>query len=114
MDRRAELDKVIARFARERKWGKYHGPKNLAMAMVKEAAEVVEIFQWLTPAQAKNLSAAQRAHLADELADTFVYLVKIGDHFSIDLVDAALAKMRKNALKYPAAQNRGRINKSGA
>ena len=111
MDRRAELDKVIARFARERKWGKYHGPKNLAMAMVKEAAEVVEIFQWLTPAQAKNLSAAQRAHLAEELADTFVYLIKIGDHFGIDLVEAALAKMKKNALKYPAARNCGRIRK---
>lgn len=111
MDRRAELDVVIARFARERRWGKYHGPKNLAMAMVKEAAEVVEIFQWLTPAQAKNLSPAQRAHLADELADTFVYLVKIGGHFGIDLVDAALAKMKKNALKYPVARNRGRISK---
>ena len=111
MDRRAELDEVIARFARERKWGKYHGPKNLAMAMVKEAAEVVEIFQWLTPAQAKNLSAAQRAHLAEELADTFVYLTKIGDHFGIDLVDAALAKMKKNEIKYPAARNRGRIRK---
>lgn len=110
-DRRAELDRVIVRFARERKWGKYHGPKNLAMAMVKEAAEVVEIFQWLTPAQAKRLSAAQRAHLAEELADTFIYLKKIGDHFGIDLVEASLDKMRKNALKYPAALNRGRIRK---
>ena len=49
--------------------------------------------------------------LADELADTFIYLKKIGDHFGIDLIDAALAKMKKNALKYPAAQNRGRIQK---
>ena len=106
-----ELDAVIKRFARERKWGKYHGPKNLAMAMVKEAAEIVEIFQWLTPAQAKTLSPAQRAHLADELADTFIYLKKIGAHFKIDLIDASLAKMKKNALKYPAALNRGTINK---
>ncbi len=110
-DRRAELNEVVARFARERKWGKYHGPKNLAMAMVKEAAEVVEIFQWLTPVQAKKLTAAQRARLSDELADTFIYLKKIGDHFGIDLVEAALAKMKKNALKYPATLNRGRIRK---
>lgn len=109
--RDAELDETIARFARERKWGKYHGPKNLAMAMVKEAAEVVEIFQWLTPAQAKKLTPAQRAHLAEELADTFVYLKKIAGHFDIDLVDAALDKMKKNALKYPVALNRGTINK---
>lgn len=110
-DRRAELDETIARFARERKWGKYHGPKNLAMAMVKEAAEIVEIFQWLTPAQSKNLNPAQRAHLAEELADTYVYLKKIADHFGIDLTEAALAKMKKNALKYPAHLNRGRIHK---
>lgn len=110
-DRRPELDRVIAAFARERKWEKYHGPKNLAMAMVKEAAEIVEIFQWLTPAQAKKLTPEQRAHLSDELADTFIYLKKIGDHFGIDLIDASLAKMKKNALKYPAHLNRGRIQK---
>ena len=81
------------------------------MAMVKEAAEIVEIFQWLTPAQAKNLNPAQRAHLAEELADTYVYLKKIGDHFGIDLTEAALAKMKKNAIKYPAHLNRGRIHK---
>ena len=111
MDRRARLKKRIEAFARERKWGKYHTPKNLAMAMVKEAAEVVEIFQWLTPAQAENLTADQRAHLADELADTFIYLSKLGDAFGIDLIEAALAKMDKNELKYPVALNQGRIHK---
>ncbi|MFI5349796.1 MAG: nucleotide pyrophosphohydrolase [Elusimicrobiota bacterium] len=111
MDRRAQLKKRIDSFARDRKWGKYHTPKNLAMAMVKEAAEVVEIFQWLTPAQAAKLTPAQRAHLSEELADTFVYLTKIADHFGIDLVEAALAKMDKNELKYPTAQNQGRIVK---
>ena len=111
MDRQARLKKRIEAFARDRKWGKYHTPKNLAMAMVKEAAEVVEIFQWLTPAQAAKLTSAQRAHLSEELADTFVYLTKIADHFGIDLIDAALAKMDKNELKYPAALNQGRIHK---
>ena len=112
MDRRALLKKRIDDFARARKWGKYHTPKNLAMAMVKEAAEVVEIFQWLTPAQAARLTGAQRAHLAEELADTFVYLTKLGDLYGIDLVEAALAKMDKNELKYPAALNQGRIVKA--
>lgn len=112
MDRRALLKDSIARFSRERKWGKYHTPKNLAMAMVKEAAEVVEIFQWLTPAQARRLTPAQRAHLGEELADTFVYLTKIADCFGIDLIEASLAKMEKNRLKYPVARNRGKISKS--
>ena len=111
MDRRELLHETIERFARERGWGKYHTPKNLAMAMVKEAAEVVEIFQWLTPAQAKRLPPAARAHLADELADTYVYLTKIAGHYGIDLDEAALSKMKKNARKYPAALQRGGIVK---
>ena len=109
--RRALLDERLKRFARERRWEKYHTPKNLAMAMVKEAAEVVEIFQWLTPAEARRLSPERRAHLAEELADTFIYLTKLGGHYGIDLVEAALEKMEKNERRYPAARNRGRIVK---
>lgn len=108
MDKAALLKTRIERFARERRWGRYHTPKNLAMAMVKEAAEVVEIFQWKTPAEAKALSAAERAHLGEELADTFVYLTKLADSYGIDLTDAALAKMDKNEKKYPAARG-GRV-----
>ena len=114
MDRRLQLKKRLADFARARKWEKYHTPKNLAMAMVKEAAEVVEIFQWLTPAQAAKLPPAEREHLADELADTFIYLSKIADAYGVDLVEAALAKMDKNERKYPAALNQGRIVKRRA
>jgi NTP pyrophosphatase (non-canonical NTP hydrolase) len=109
--RRALLKRRIDDFCRARKWGKFHTPKNLAMAMVKEAAEVVEIFQWLTPAQASKLPPAEKAHLAEELADTFVYLSKIADAFGIDLVEAALAKMDKNERKYPAVLNQGRVVK---
>jgi NTP pyrophosphatase (non-canonical NTP hydrolase) len=109
--RRKLLDERLKSFARARRWERYHTPKNLAMAMVKEAAEVVEIFQWLTPAQAAKLPPAQRAHLAEELADTYIYLTKLGGLFGIDLVEAALAKMAKNERRYPAARNRGRIVK---
>lgn len=112
VDRRQVLQRRIEEFARVRRWGKYHTPKNLAMAMVKEAAEVVEIFQWLSPAQAKSLTSAQRKHLAEELADTYVYLSKIADAFDIDLIEAAITKMDKNELKYPAHRNRGRIEKA--
>ena len=107
MDAKERLIQRVEEFARVRQWGKYHTPKNLAMAMVKEAAEVVEIFQWLTPAQAKRLTPAQRSHLADELADTYIYLMKIARTFGIDLNAAGLSKMKKNELKYPAALNRG-------
>jgi dCTP diphosphatase len=112
MKRLPQFRARLKRFAAERRWGKYHTPKNLAMAMVKEAAEVVEIFQWKTPKEAACLTAAERAHLAEELADTFGYLLKIADHFGIDLSEAGLAKMAKNEAKYPLALNRGRVVKA--
>ena len=104
MDRLEDLERRLARFARERGWGRYHNPKNLAMAMVKEAAEVVELYQWLTPAQARRPTPRQRARLADELADTFAYLLMLARANDIDLVDAAKAKLRKNARRYPASR----------
>ncbi|NNN05202.1 MAG: nucleotide pyrophosphohydrolase [Elusimicrobia bacterium] len=107
MDRREELRRRVREFTRARGWGRFHAPKNLAMAMVKEAAEVVEIFQWLTPAQSRRLSAPARAALADELADTYVYLSMLADACGVDLVEAALAKMDKNEKKYPAPHVRG-------
>jgi dCTP diphosphatase len=101
MDARASLRRRIARFARERGWSRYHTPKNLAMAMIKEAAELVEVFQWLTPAESARPTAAQKAQLKDELADTYVYLLMIADRFGVDLDRAGLAKMDKNETKYP-------------
>lgn len=109
MDRQRLLKERVDDFSRARRWGRYHTPKNLAMAMIKEAAEIVEIFQWLTPAEAKRLTSPQRAHLADELADTYTYLFKIADAYGIDLIDAALAKMDKNERKYPLPRSRGRF-----
>lgn len=107
----AGLHAVIKRFAAERDWEQFHTPKNLAMAMSVEAAEVVEIFQWLTPEQSRALTEEQKEHLADELADTFIYLLKLSSAFHIDLLRAARRKMSKNAVKYPAAKARGRMTK---
>ncbi len=105
-ERRAELHSQIARFTRERGWGRFHNPKNLAMAMIKEAAEVVELFQWLTPAQAAKLTPALRRELADELADTYVYLTMLAGRFGLDLDEAALAKMKRNVKKHPVRRAR--------
>lgn len=111
MARLDELKKTIALFAAARDWEKFHTPKNLAMAMSVEAAEVVEIFQWLDAEQSKRLGKTERAHLADELADVYVYLLKLADSFGIDLVAAAQKKMRKNAAKYPVRKARGLATK---
>ncbi|MDE2490453.1 MAG: nucleotide pyrophosphohydrolase [Elusimicrobia bacterium] len=96
----------LERFARARRWTKYHTPKNLAMALVKEAAEVVELFQWLTPAQSVRPSGRLRARLADELADTYIYLTRLADAAGVDLDEAALAKMKRNERRFPVRRSR--------
>jgi dCTP diphosphatase len=100
-DRHADLKKALRAFARARDWEKYHTPKNLAMALSVEASELAEIFQWLTPAQASKLPPAKRTHLEEEAADVFLYLLRLGDFYGIDLAKASFAKMKKNAVKYP-------------
>lgn len=107
----AVLMRKIRRFARERDWEQFHTPKNLAMALSVEASEIVEIFQWLTGAQSRELPEKKRADLVDELADTYIYLLKLADQFGVDLNEAATLKLRKNALKYPVSKARGSAKK---
>lgn len=103
---RAALLSQIRRFAELRNWERFHTPKNLAMALHVEAAELAEIFQWLTPEQSRRLTPKQLAALKDELADVYVYLLKLSSAFQVDLDAAARAKMRKNARKYPVQKAR--------
>jgi NTP pyrophosphatase (non-canonical NTP hydrolase) len=105
------LRDAMRAFVAERDWAQFHSPKNLAMALSVEAAELVEHFQWLTEEQSRTLDAAARAPIADELADVLLYLVRIADELGIDLHAAARAKMTRNAAKYPAEKARGSARK---
>jgi NTP pyrophosphatase (non-canonical NTP hydrolase) len=100
----AELQSRLRAFAAERQWEPYQTPKNLAMAMVVEAAELVEIFQWLTPEESQAIAQdpARHEHLGEEIADVLLYLLQIADHSGVDVAAAVEAKLAKNALKYPA------------
>jgi len=106
-DRVEELRKKVAQFAAERDWDQFHSPKNLAMALSVEAAELVEEFQWLTEEQSRNLDAERRERVRLEAADVFIYLLRISDKLGIDLVAAAADKMVLNERKYPADRVRG-------
>ena len=103
-------DKLRA-FAEARDWDQFHSPKNLSMALMVEAAELMEHFQWLTEAQSGNLDAEKKAVVAEELADILLYLVRLSDKLGVDLPEAALLKLEKNAAKYPAEQVRGSAKK---
>ena len=83
------------------------------MALIVEAAELVEHFQWLTEAQSRTLDADKREQVAQELADVFLYLVRLADRLDIDLMDAAQRKIVINAHKYPADKVRGSARKAG-
>ena len=97
-----QLRDALREFAELRQWRAYHSPKNLAMAMIVEAAELVEHFQWLTPEESMALSPEKLGAVRDELADTLIYLVELADVLGIDPIAAARDKMQKNAIKYPA------------
>src|SRR5262245_11813364 len=102
------LSARLARFAEARDWDQFHNPKNLAMALAGEAGEVLEHFQWLTPAQAANLSAETRAEVALECADVLLFLLRLADKLEIDLAAAAKKKLAINAKRYPVAKSRGK------
>lgn len=91
----------LQQFADERDWNRFHSPKNLAMALSVEAAELVEIFQWLTEAESVALDNERRGALADEIADVQIYLLRLAAVTGIDIESAVETKLVKNARKYP-------------
>ena len=106
-DSLVELRQKIDDFVHERDWAQFHSPKNLAMAMIVEAAELVEHFQWDTIQESYDLSAEKRQEVAHELADTFVYLLRLAEVTGIDLIQAANDKIALNAIKYPVDKAKG-------
>ncbi|MGH8696651.1 MAG: nucleotide pyrophosphohydrolase [Burkholderiales bacterium] len=98
-------------FVAEREWDKFHNPKNLVMALIVEAGELVEQFQWLTPHEADSLRPEQRAEVELEIADVLIYLVELADRLGIDPLAAAEKKLALNAVKYPVEKARGHAGK---
>lgn len=107
-----QLAAAVREFGRERDWHLYHTPKNLTAALIVEAAELLEPFQWLTPEQSLNLPADKREAVRQEMADVLIYLVSLANCLEIDLLRAAEDKLAINAAKYPVDKARGSCAKS--
>jgi NTP pyrophosphatase (non-canonical NTP hydrolase) len=107
----SDLAIALRAFAAEREWDQFHSPRNLAAALSVEASEVLEHFQWKTDEQSRSLSREQKEEVAMELADVFIYLVRLADRLDVDLLQAAREKMQVNAQKYPVEVTRGTIKK---
>ena len=98
-------------FARERDWEQFHSPKNLATALIVEAAELLEHFQWLTLEQSESLPADKRREVELEMADIFIYLMRLCERLDVDLLKVVEEKIQLNAEKYPAERVRGSAKK---
>ena len=109
----AQLRELVDQFVAERDWRKFHTPKNLAMALAIEAAELMEHFQWLDPAESRAvaLDPVKRAAAGEELADVIGYSFALANELGLDISNAVRAKMVKNAEKYPAEKYRGRYER---
>jgi dCTP diphosphatase len=106
-----ELRRAIKKFVKERKWKKYHSPKNLAIGLSIEAAELSEIFLWLTEKESKALSKKQLERLKEEIGDVMIYIVNLADKFNLDPIKCAQDKIKLNSEKYPASKVRGSAKK---
>ncbi len=106
-----DLRSAIGTFIRERDWEQFHSPKNLAMALSVEVAEIVEHFQWLTEEESKNLTPEKLAEIREEIGEVMIYLTELADKLGVDPVEAAKAKVAINGQKYPAELVKGKASK---
>ena len=112
--RRANVDDLrskLTAFIDQRDWEQFHSPKNLAMALSVEVAEVVEHFQWLTEEQSQNLPPEKLAEVREEIGDVMIYLTELSEKLGVDQVEAAKAKLEINERKYPTDLVKGKASK---
>lgn len=99
----SDLTTRLREFSDARDWERFHTPKNLVMALSGEVGELIALFQWLTPAESAAIMAddSTAPNVRDEIADVFIYLVRLADTLGIDLLDAAHAKIDRNETRFP-------------
>ncbi len=106
-----ELQNRIQEFNRARDWEQFHSPKNLAMGLAVESAELLDIFKWLTEDQSAGLNERQMANLKEEIGDVLIYLLSLASKFDLDPLQCVAEKLDLNEKKYPADRVRGSARK---
>lgn len=102
--------KVIA-FRDAREWEQFHNPKDVAISLALEAAELLEHFQWKNPEETARHARKGKAEISEELADVLYWVLLLGHDLDIDLAAALVKKLKKNAGKYPVSKAKGRHTK---
>jgi len=106
-----DLKEELRSFAKQRDWDQFHSVKNLLLALTGEVGELAEVFQWLTDQEIKNLSSSDKERAIEEIADVFLYLIRLSDKLEIDLITSAQKKLKLNAEKYPVSHSKGNATK---
>lgn len=103
-----DIQERLRQFAVDRDWEQYHSPKNLTVALAVEAAELMEIFQWVTAEESNNVADNPEVYgqLRAELADVLIYALRLADVASIDPASAIEDKLKSNSKKYPPGDGR--------
>jgi NTP pyrophosphatase (non-canonical NTP hydrolase) len=106
-----QLKRLVNDFVERREWHQFHSPKNLAMSLAIEAAELMEHFQWISPDESRQLGSdpSRVGAVGEELADVLCYALAMANELGLDLSAVIRHKMAKNELKYPAEEFRGRF-----
>lgn len=112
----SKIQKRLDDFAKDRNWDQFHSPKNLSMALAAEVAELLEIFQWLTEEQSREIinNEKEMSLIKEEISDVVIYLVRLADKLNVDIEKAVLEKIALNERKYPvklAKDNATKYNK---
>lgn len=111
-----KISQRLQNFAELRDWVQFHTPKNLVMALAVEASELLEIFQWLTEEESKQIVNDEKIIrlIQEEIADVLIYLIYLSDKLKIDLEEAVYQKIKINEMKYPVELFKGNAKKSNS
>jgi dCTP diphosphatase len=109
-DSLSHLNKELKKFALDRDWEQFHNPKNLSMALIAEAAELLEHFQWLTPEQSFNLSKEKLNEVSYEMADILIFLIRMSERLDIDLIEVTNKKIAINQKRFPIDKVKGKAD----
>ena len=106
-----DLKTAVKNFIADRNWESFHNPKNVAMSIAIEAAEIMEHFQWISMDASCEIKddPVRQAAVGEELADVIAYALAMANVLGLDVSDTVSRKMQKNAIKYPAEEFRGRF-----
>jgi|SRR3990172_9658814 len=106
-----DLTSKIVDFRDARDWKQFHNPKDMALSLVLEAAEVLEHFQWKNQTEVENHVQEKKNEIGEELADVLYWILLMSHDLDVDVAAALREKVKKNEIRYPLEKAKGKHTK---